>query len=108
MGQSAQNSIKAIALNLLAAEKAVRTPDSAGTAPEIHPDRNRQLPEPESPTSTPQIADGSADSAECYDVIGEATRIFEKAGRFWASLRRREITEVLSWLFESAENLSKR
>ncbi len=86
MGQSAQNSIKAIALNLLAAEKAVRTPDSAGTAPEIHPDRNRQLPEPESPTSTPQIADGSADSAECYDVIGEATRIFEKAWQILGEL----------------------
>ena len=86
MGQSAQNSIKAIALNLLAAEKAVRTPDSAGTVPETHADRIRQLPEPESPTSTPQVSCGSADSAERPDVIGEATRIFKTAWRILRNL----------------------
>jgi hypothetical protein len=86
MGQSAQSSIKTIALNLLAAEKAVRTPDSAGTAPETHADRIRQIPEPESPTSTQQLACGSADSAERPDVIGEATRIFKTAWRILRNL----------------------
>lgn len=79
MGQSAQDSAKTLALNLLAAEKAARTPDSAGTAPETHADRIRQQSEPESPTSTPQVACSSPASAESYDVIGEAARILDKA-----------------------------
>jgi hypothetical protein len=87
MGQPPQDGAKTLALNLLAAAKAVPTSVSAGTSTGTDPDRDRQLPEPESPTSAPQVACGSAASAECYDVIGEAMRIFEKA---WQILRNLE------------------
>jgi hypothetical protein len=87
MGQSPQDGVKALALNLLAAEKAVPTSVSAGTSTETDPDRDRQLPEPESRTSTSQVACGSAASAEGFGVIEEAKRIFEKS---WQILRNLE------------------
>jgi hypothetical protein len=79
MGQPPQDGAKTLALNLLAAAKAVPTSVSAGTSTGTDPERDRQLPEPESRTSTSQVACGSAASAERPDVVGEAKRIFEKA-----------------------------
>ncbi|MGC1686156.1 MAG: hypothetical protein WA734_11095 [Candidatus Acidiferrales bacterium] len=110
MGRSPQDGVKILALNLLAAEKAVPTSVSAGTAPETRPDRIRPLPEPELPTSTPAVAYGPADRAEPFDVIGEAMRIHENAwqivGKLEAEADFRGAVPALRACLEALDTLS--